>query len=69
MTDGATFDAADDEIVTHRVLPGITVIREHLRCSLHEALVVFADRYTVLRAERPGDFTCGHEAYWEGFHS
>ncbi|MFE7747544.1 hypothetical protein [Streptomyces sp. NPDC057428] len=69
MTDGSAFDGADDEIVARRIFRGITVIRERLGCSLHGALKVFVARYEVLRAERPDDFTCGHEAYWEGFYS
>ncbi|MFI6250018.1 hypothetical protein [Streptomyces sp. NPDC051016] len=69
MTEGATLDIADEHIVGNRILRGIMAIRAHLGCSLHEGLDVFVARYTVLREERPGDFTCGHAEYWEGFYS
>ncbi|MEU6704648.1 hypothetical protein [Streptomyces wuyuanensis] len=69
MTDGATIDIADDQILANRIISGLIAIREHLGCSLHESLEVFADRYEVLRAERPDDFVCSRDEYWVGFYS
>ncbi|WP_435613601.1 hypothetical protein [Streptomyces sp. bgisy159] len=69
MTDGATVDVADEEILSSQILRGLKALRDHLGCSLHEALDVLAARYEVLRVERPGDFICGHDEYWAGFHS
>ncbi|MFD8233674.1 hypothetical protein ACFV20_17575 [Streptomyces sp. NPDC059696] len=69
MTDGAAVDIADEQILTQQILQGIRTLREHLDCSLHEALDAFVARYELLRAERPGEFTCGHEEYWVGFYS
>ncbi|MEW2610565.1 hypothetical protein AB0937_10200 [Streptomyces sp. NPDC047880] len=69
MTDGAAVDIADEQILSNQIIRGIKALREHLDCSLHEALEAFAARYEVLRAERPGDFTCGHDEYWTGFYS
>ncbi|MEU7718140.1 hypothetical protein [Streptomyces tibetensis] len=69
MTDDATVDIADEQILSNQTILGIKTLREHLGCSLHEALKVFVARYEVLRAERPGDFTCGHDEYWRGFYS
>ncbi|MFB6849383.1 hypothetical protein ACFCXS_31630 [Streptomyces sp. NPDC056373] len=69
MTDGAAVDIADEQILSNQILRGIQTLREHLGCSLHEALKVFFARYEVLREERPDDFTCGHDEYWAGFYS
>ncbi|MEU4984576.1 hypothetical protein [Streptomyces sp. NPDC021969] len=69
MTDGAEVDVADEHIVSNQIIRGIQTLRDHLNCSLHEAMDVFAARYEVLRAERPGDFVCGREEYGVGFYS
>ncbi|MEU8557900.1 MULTISPECIES: hypothetical protein [Streptomyces violaceoruber group] len=69
MTDGAAVDVADEQIVSNQIIRGIKTLRDHLDCSVHEALDVFVARYAVLRAERPGDFACGHDEYWTGFYS
>ncbi|GAA3773816.1 hypothetical protein ACFS5L_29210 [Streptomyces phyllanthi] len=69
MTDGAAVDVADDQILAKQIIRGLQTLREHLGCSLHEALDVFAARYEVLRAERPNDFACGPDQYWVGFYS
>ncbi|WP_416986894.1 hypothetical protein [Streptomyces sp. T028] len=69
MTDGATVDVADEQILSNQIIRGLKTLRDHLGCSLHEALDVFAARYEVLRVERPGDFVCDHDEYWVGFYS
>ncbi|WP_328678342.1 hypothetical protein OG905_28500 [Streptomyces sp. NBC_00322] len=69
MTDGAAVDVADDQILAKQIIRGLKTLREHLGCSLHEALDVFAARYEVLRVERPDDFACSHAEYWVGFYS
>ncbi len=69
MTDDAAVDVADELILGNQIIRGVRTLRDHLGCSLHEALKVFATRYETLRAERPGDFVCGHEDYWAGFSS
>ncbi|MFF1681623.1 hypothetical protein ACFVYG_36950 [Streptomyces sp. NPDC058256] len=69
MTDGAAVDVADDLILSKQIIRGLQALREHLCCSLHEALDVFAARYEVLRKERPDDFACSHDEYWVGFYS
>ncbi|MEW1999753.1 hypothetical protein OHA99_20420 [Streptomyces coelicoflavus] len=69
MTEGAAVDVADEQILGNQIIRGIQTLRDHLDCSLHEALDVFAARYEVLRAERPGDFVCGRDEYGAGFLS
>ena len=69
MTDGAAVDVADEQILNNQIIRGIKVFRDHLGCSLHEALSAFIARYEVLRAERPADFVCAHDEYWTGFYS
>lgn len=69
MTDGAAVDVADDHILNKRIILGIKTLREHLGCSLQEAIDVFTARYQVLRVERPNDFTCDGDEYWSGFYS
>ena len=60
MTDGATVDVADEQILNNQIIRGLKTLIDRLGCSLHEALAVFAARYEVLRAERPCDFVCRH---------
>ncbi|MFJ4523202.1 hypothetical protein ACIP4Y_19965 [Streptomyces sp. NPDC088810] len=69
MTDGAAVDIADEQILNAQIILGIKALREHLGCSLHDALKAFRDRYEVLREERPDDFVCGRAEYWAGFFS
>ncbi|MER5689566.1 hypothetical protein [Streptomyces sp. NPDC002205] len=69
MTDGAAIDVADDRIIAQHIIRGLMVIREHLGCSLHEALDIFAARYEVLRIEHPDAFVCSRDEYWVGFYS
>ncbi|MEU9479515.1 hypothetical protein [Streptomyces sp. NPDC048191] len=59
----------DDAIVAGRIILGLKTLRDHLGCSLHEALDAYAARYEVLRRERPADFTKSHEEYWANFYS
>ncbi|WNM30539.1 hypothetical protein RKE30_09040 [Streptomyces sp. Li-HN-5-11] len=60
---------ADDMIVAGRIILGLKTLRDHLDCSLHEALDAYVARYEVLQRERPADFTKSHEEYWANFHS
>ncbi|MFJ8546939.1 hypothetical protein ACIRFH_34190 [Streptomyces sp. NPDC093586] len=66
--DGGT-GVADDEIIAGRILLGVKALRDHLGCSLHEALDAYSTRYEQLRRERPADFSSSHEDYWKNFHS
>ncbi|MER7169971.1 hypothetical protein [Streptomyces mesophilus] len=69
MSAGGVIGIADDEIVAGRILLGIKAIRDHLGCSLHEALDAYVSRYQALRLERPTDFSVSHEQYWANFYS
>ncbi|MEU3982992.1 hypothetical protein AB0F77_23395 [Streptomyces sp. NPDC026672] len=69
MNEGAAVDVADDQILSRQIILAIKTLRDHLGCSLHEAMDVFAARYEVLRTERPDDFACGHAEYGAGFRS
>ncbi len=60
---------ADDAIVAGQIILGLRTLRDHLGCSLHEALDVYVARYEVLRRERTADFTKSHEEYWANFYS
>jgi hypothetical protein len=60
---------ADDDILARRILPGIRALKEHLGCSLQDALIAFTDRYEVLRLERPNEFSEVPDEYWDGFES
>ncbi|MFF4948987.1 hypothetical protein ACWC2K_12230 [Streptomyces chattanoogensis] len=64
-----TVGIADDEIIAGRIILGIKTIRDHLGCSVHDALDAYVARYRVLRRERPDDFATGHEEYWANFYS
>ncbi|MEU6847374.1 hypothetical protein ABZ930_36450 [Streptomyces sp. NPDC046716] len=69
MINGATVSLADDQILNNQIIGGIKILRDHLGCSLHEALDALVARYEVLREERPEAFVCGHDEYWTGFYS
>ncbi|MEU1486900.1 hypothetical protein [Streptomyces sp. NPDC005752] len=69
MTIGAAISLVDDQILSHQILRGIVTLRDHLGCSLHEALDAFVARYEVLRVEQPKAFVCGHDEYWANFCS
>ncbi|MET8570372.1 hypothetical protein [Streptomyces sp. NPDC004783] len=60
---------ADGEIIAGRILLGIKALRDHLGCSLHEALDAYTRRYEQLRRERPADFSSSHEDYWKNFYA
>ncbi|MBW8706851.1 hypothetical protein MBT84_45205 [Streptomyces sp. MBT84] len=59
----------DRDILDHRILFAIRVIRETLSCTIHEAIDVFVVRYEELRRDCPDDFTVGPEEYGQGFYS
>ncbi|MET7691005.1 hypothetical protein ABZT06_24005 [Streptomyces sp. NPDC005483] len=67
--DRAAVDIADAQILNNRIILGLSALREHLGCSLQEALDVFSARYEALRRDRPDDFVCGPDEYWAGFFS
>ncbi|MGV9344438.1 hypothetical protein ACWDSD_06420 [Streptomyces spiralis] len=67
-TKGDGIDVADGEIIAGRIILGIKALRDHLGCSLHEALDVYTTRYDQLRRERPADFSISHEDYWKSFY-
>ncbi|GGW14654.1 hypothetical protein GCM10018980_63720 [Streptomyces capoamus] len=69
MTDGTTVDVVDAQILDKQIILGIKILREHLGCSLQDALRAYTDRYEVLREQRPDDFVCGRDEYWAGFFS
>ncbi|MGW4895659.1 barstar family protein [Kitasatospora sp. NPDC004240] len=46
---------ADEEILGGTAVKGVALFREHLGCSIHEALDVFRSRSDHLRRERPDD--------------
>ncbi|WP_455354663.1 hypothetical protein [Streptomyces sp. SYSU K217416] len=68
-SESSGIDIADDEIIAGRIIFGIKALRDHLDCSLHEALDVYVARYEVLRRDRPDSFLKSHEAYWSNFYS
>ncbi|WP_158754449.1 hypothetical protein [Streptomyces sp. NRRL F-2580] len=55
---------ADDEILSGLIVRGIKLFRDHLGCSIHEAMDIFQSRYEHLRRERPaggqGDTDADH---------
>ncbi|MFC4517754.1 MULTISPECIES: hypothetical protein [Streptomyces] len=62
-------ESVDQDILDHRIIFAIKTIREASKCTLHEALDLFAQRYEQLRRERPTDFQLSREEYGRGFHS
>ncbi|MFE0629439.1 hypothetical protein ACFW3D_21075 [Streptomyces sp. NPDC058864] len=69
MTDGASVDVADEQILARKIILGHKALMNHLGCSLQEAIHIYAARYEVLRVQRPEDFVCSGDEYWDGFYS
>ena len=60
----------DVAIVTQHPLMAIMYMQSHFAgLGMPGALEVVSVRYAQLRQARPGDFSCTHEHYWEGFDS
>ncbi|WP_372407349.1 hypothetical protein [Streptomyces luteireticuli] len=54
-------DVADAEILAHRKIHAIAILRDHLGCSLHEAVDAFSARYEELHRKHPADFAAHPE--------
>ncbi|WP_329257312.1 hypothetical protein OG223_35075 [Streptomyces sp. NBC_01478] len=62
-------ESVDRNILEHRIVHALIIIRETRGCTLPQALDVFAERYEELRRDRPHDFTLGRDEYGRGFYS
>lgn len=58
----------DALILSRCILQSLVRIREASGVSLKDALDLLSERYRLLRAERPDEFCCSSEEYWEGFY-
>ncbi|MFF3981099.1 barstar family protein [Streptomyces sp. NPDC001828] len=56
---------ADDEILSGRVMQGIKLFRDHLRCSIHEAMGIFQSRYASAQ-RTPGRLHRESRRIWQG---
>jgi hypothetical protein len=65
----AEWVAVDRYILAGNILRALKTIRGLRAVSLKEAIDIHFERYKRLRAERPGDFACSHEEYWQGVYS
>jgi hypothetical protein len=59
----------DEDIVSHRILPAMVILREVFGYSIREAIDAFDARYRLLRETWPGDFTVSPEEYGRHFYS
>ena len=67
MDDGLTAEQGievDAQILDCNILGAFVLIRRFLGCGINAAKDVHLVRYDRLRAERPDEFVCSHEAYW-----
>jgi hypothetical protein len=59
----------DSCILANTILRGVRTIIEATNVKLSVAMDIFYSRYEKLRSERPKDFACSNEEYWQGFQS
>ena len=59
----------DDYILQNKKILWIKVFRDHVGCSVHEALDALAYRCNQLREEKPNEFLQDHDDYWKHFYS
>ncbi|WP_146059083.1 hypothetical protein [Actinomadura rubteroloni] len=59
----------DENIVSHRIIPAMMILREVFGYDIREAIDAFDARYWFLRETRPDDFTVGPEEYGRHFYS
>ncbi|MGN9915972.1 hypothetical protein [Micromonospora palomenae] len=57
-------DQVDTLIVEGRRIQAVQAIRAARECTIPDALDMLAERYALLRAARPDDFTQSHEDNW-----
>lgn len=59
----------DEHILACHILLAVECIRRFTGVGIHNALEIHANRYRELPDQRPDDFVCSHEEYWQGFYS
>jgi hypothetical protein len=59
----------DELIFAHRILPALQAIRAQRGCGLREAIDLFQDRYNLLCAACPEEFTVSAEDYGHGVYT
>ncbi len=67
LSDGQ-WAAIDTHILAGNILRALLLIREYTGVGVNAAKDLHWGRYQRLRTERPGDFACTHEEYWEGVY-
>jgi hypothetical protein len=60
--------AIDSRILAGNILQALLLIREYAGVGLNAAKDIHWERYQCLWAERPVDFACTDEEYWEGVY-
>ncbi|WP_433649101.1 hypothetical protein ACQP2C_19795 [Micromonospora zamorensis] len=63
------WQSIDEHIVQRRIIVAMQAIREAERCSLQEAIDLFAERLEFLRRTRSDDFTVRPEEYGRGVYT
>jgi hypothetical protein len=61
--------AIDASIVASKKIEALKAIKEMAECSLNEALIVFYERYAMLRGETPERFDRSNREYWTDFYT
>ncbi|MWA01439.1 hypothetical protein F8568_013820 [Actinomadura sp. LD22] len=59
----------DENIVRHRIMSAMMILREAFGYGVREAIDAFDARYRLLRETRPDDFTVSSEEYGRHFYS
>lgn len=59
----------DAHILAHRILPAIICISQSAGVGVRDAMEIHLSRYNELRTQRPTDFNCTDEEYWQDVYS
>ena len=59
----------DALILENRKIECLERMAEICPTDLGDRIRAMTKRYDQLRVSRPGEFTCSHDEYWEGFLS
>jgi hypothetical protein len=63
------WDPIDQGILRREILKTLMAIRAAKSIGLKQAIDIYHERYRKLRENRPDEFVCDDQTYWEGVYS
>jgi hypothetical protein len=64
--EGSRWSVIDREIFDGRPVHAVRAVRQEFGGGIHDAIDVVADRFALLRDERPGEFTVDVDSWGKG---